>query len=132
MPVIDDCVRRASGKVGDPDLLSGVLDLRLRHFAKADDPAGCRATAEMWEKLGRTDPDSLYLAATMRAVTAGIARQAGGDAAERAVAWLRQSAKATPLDAKKLKTEPDFETLKDRPDFRAILADLGKSDPSNR
>src|SRR5262249_54020857 len=69
VPVIDDCVQCAVGKVVHPRLLLGVMDLRLRHFEKSKDPAGCRQTAEMWEKLNRADDASLYEAACMRAVT---------------------------------------------------------------
>ena len=31
-----------------------MLTLRLRHFEKAKDAAGCRATAELWEKMAPT------------------------------------------------------------------------------
>src|SRR5262249_25148929 len=72
VPGLDDCVRRATGKVVEPGLLPGVMVLRLRHFEKAKDAAGCRRTAEMWEDLKRTDADSLYNAACMRAVTAAV------------------------------------------------------------
>ena len=58
--IIDDCLRRAEGKVVDPRLVPFVLDLRLRAFAKQKDAAGCRQTAELWEKLNRNDADSLY------------------------------------------------------------------------
>ena len=50
--------------------------LRLRHFEKARDAAGCRQTAQMWEKLKRTDTDSLYNSTRMRAVTAAVFRTA--------------------------------------------------------
>src|SRR5262249_21745461 len=52
VPIIDECVRLAAGKVVDPGLIPGVVELRLRHFQEARDAAGCRATAELWEKLG--------------------------------------------------------------------------------
>ncbi len=80
-----------------------VIDLRLRHFAKTKDPVGCRATAEMWQKLKRTDADSLYNAACFCAVTAAVLR--AGDKAEarakdaaaeadRAMGWLKQAVAA--------------------------------------
>ena len=46
MPVIDDCVQRATGKVVDPDMIPYLMVLRLRYFEKANDAAGCRNTAE--------------------------------------------------------------------------------------
>ncbi len=48
--------REAVGGAIPPRLIPGVMDLRPRHFEKTMDAAGCRATAEMWEKLNRTDP----------------------------------------------------------------------------
>src|SRR5439155_1162517 len=48
VPLIDEYLARASGKLSDSEM----MDLRLRHFQLARDAAGCRATAEMWEKLG--------------------------------------------------------------------------------
>jgi hypothetical protein len=49
--------------VGDPNWIPTLLDLRLRCFEKANDAAGCRATAEMWEQLGGANAESLYTAA---------------------------------------------------------------------
>src|SRR5438105_12662547 len=74
VPVIDDCVRRAAGRVVHPKLIPNVMDLRLRHFEKANDANGCRTTAELWEQQQRTDAASLYQAAVCRAVTAKVLR----------------------------------------------------------
>src|SRR5262249_48347390 len=63
LPVIDDCVKRATAKAADPRLLPRVMNLRLRHFEKARDAAGCRQTAQMWEDAKRSDAESLYRAA---------------------------------------------------------------------
>jgi hypothetical protein len=110
-----------------------VADLRLRLFEKAIDAAGCRATAEMWEKQQRTDPDSLYKAACCRAVTAALLRQAKTpDAdgtqlakveADRAMAWLQQAVAAGYKDAATMKKDKDLDALRDRADFKKLLAD---------
>ena len=101
--IIDDCLRRAEGKVVDPRLVPFALDLRLRAFAKQKDASGCRQTAELWEKLNRTDADSLYNAACFRAVTAGVLRaddrtpDAGQQAdaeADTAMSWLAKAVAA--------------------------------------
>src|SRR5262249_686050 len=47
--IIDEWLRRATGKGLDPRLLPRMLTLRLRHFEKAADVAGCRQTARLWE-----------------------------------------------------------------------------------
>jgi tetratricopeptide (TPR) repeat protein len=130
VPVIDDCVRRATDKIVHPALLPGVLDLRLRHFEKIRDAAGCRQTAEMWENLKRVDAISLYNAACMRAVTAAVLRAADrfptGDKqadaeADRAMAWLKQAVAAGYKDAAHIKQDKDLDALRDRADFTKLV-----------
>jgi serine/threonine protein kinase/tetratricopeptide (TPR) repeat protein len=135
VPIIDDCVRRAAGKVVHPRLLPGVLDLRLRQFEKTKDPAACRQTAEMWEKLDRADADSLYTAACMRAVTAAVlratdpspegAKQADAEA-DRAMAWLKQAIAAGYKDVAHMEKDKDLDPLREREDFKKLLAELEK------
>jgi serine/threonine protein kinase/tetratricopeptide (TPR) repeat protein len=133
LPIIDECVQRAAGKDVDPDLFSGVMDLRLRHFEKKKDAAGCRATAKMWEKLKRTDAGSLYDASCMRAVTAAMIRAAdksaaaakeAGVEADRSMAWLKQAVAAGYNDAAHMKQDTDLDALRQRPDFQKLLAEL--------
>src|SRR5262249_18929707 len=69
--LIDECVSLATGEERSWVALE-VLDLRLRHFQGMNDAAGCRATAEMWEKLKHSDANNLYSAACFRAVAAAI------------------------------------------------------------
>jgi hypothetical protein len=133
VPVIDDCVKRAAAKVVDPALLPSVMNLRLRHFEKTKDPAGCRQTAAMWEKLNRADANSLYNAACMRAVTAAMLRAADpspvgakqADAeAEQAMAWLKQAVAAGFKDAAHMEKDKDLDALRGREDFKKLLAEL--------
>jgi tetratricopeptide (TPR) repeat protein len=141
LPIIDECLQRATGKEVHPRLLPGVMDLRLRHFEKARDAAGCRATAEMWEKLGRTDADSLYKAACYRAVTAGVLRATakGPDAAkqanaeaERAMAWLRKALAAGYDNVGRIKKDRHLRALRNRKDFKKLLADLQSAQEKDR
>jgi hypothetical protein len=139
VPVIDDCVQRAAGKDVDSGLLPGVMDLRLRHFEQAKDAAGCRQTAEMWEKLNRADAPSLYTAARMRAVTAAVFRSTpGADAArlaeeesDRAMAWLKQAVAAGYKDAAQMRQDKDLDPLRERDDFKKLLVELEQKAPSN-
>jgi tetratricopeptide (TPR) repeat protein len=133
LPIIDECVRLATGKIVDPGLIPAVLGVRLRHFAKSNDGAGCRQTAEMWEDLKRTDVGSLYNAACWRAVTAGVIRagdkseDAAKDAsaeADRAMDWLKQAVAAGFKDAAHMNQDPDLEELRTRADFQQIIAEL--------
>jgi serine/threonine protein kinase len=129
IPVIDDCLRRAAGKPVNPRLMPGVALLRLRHFSAAGDLAGCRATAEMWEKLDRRDPTSLTVAAHMSAAAAGVAARANkaaaaAAAADRAMEWLTRAVAAGFRDRPALTAVTDFDSLRDRPDFQKLLASL--------
>jgi hypothetical protein len=131
--VIDDCVRRSAGQVVPPKLIPGVMDLRLRHFEKARDAAGCRATAEMWEKVQRTDAGSLYAAARYRAVAAAALRSAdtapavteqAAAEADRAMAWLKQAVAAGYKDVDSLTKDKDLDALRGRADYRKLVAEL--------
>jgi hypothetical protein len=111
-----------------------VLDfvLRLRHFEKTKDAAGCRATAEMWEKLNRADAESLYTAARLRATTAAVLKSTpGADAtrlakeqADRAMAWLKEAVTAGYKDAAQMEADPLLDALRDRQDFKKLAAEL--------
>src|SRR5207248_2502996 len=102
VPLLDECLQRAVGQ-HVPGNFPEVADLRLRLSERAKDAAGCRATAELWEKQRHTDRDSLYKAAVCRAVTAAVlletdkssdaARQAK-DETDRAMGWLHQAVAA--------------------------------------
>jgi hypothetical protein len=87
----------------------------------------------MWEDLKRTDADSLYNAARMRAVTATVlraadpspagARQADAEA-ERAMAWLKQAVAAGYKNAAHVKEDKDLDALRDRADYAKLVAKL--------
>jgi serine/threonine protein kinase/tetratricopeptide (TPR) repeat protein len=132
VPITDEIVDLALRLKIQPDLV-GLLNRRMEYFQKAKDSAGCRRTAEQWEKLRRTDPRSLYSAACYRAVTAGVIRASDkspeavkqADAEEtRAMAWLKQAVDAGYEKVSKIKQDADLDTLRDRADFRKLVADL--------
>ena len=88
----------------------------------------------MWEKWNRTDAGSLYAAACFRAVTAGVqAKTPGADAtrlanedADKAMAWLTKAVAAGYKDAAHMKKDTDLDPLRDREDFKNLLAELEK------
>ena len=129
--LIDDCLRRAKGQVLHPNLLQSVVDIRFRHFEKSKDAAGCRATAEIGERLGRTDANSLYYAACYRAVTAAVIRATGKSEdndkqaaaeADQAMTWLKRAVAAGYKNAKDLKEDKDLAPARPR----------GLQDPARR
>ena len=134
--IIDECLRSAEGKAVDPRLMPYVLDLRLRAFAKQKDGMGCRQTAEMWETINRTDANSLYSAACFRAVTAGVLRsddrtpdasKRAEAEADRAMSWLAKAVAAgfyTPQRLALMNRDSNLNPLRDRADFRRLLAEL--------
>jgi serine/threonine protein kinase len=132
-PMIDECLRLAAGKNVDSSVLFSAYNARLRIFQKAKDAAGCRQTAEMWEKLNRTDSDSLYTAACFRSVTASALRAAdkspganrsADEEANRAMALLKQAIGAGYKDAANLKKDKDLDPLRMRDDFKKLTAEL--------
>jgi serine/threonine protein kinase len=126
--VIDECVRRSAGQAVHAKLIPNAMDLRMRYFEELKDAAGCRATAEMWEQLGRTDAASLYQAAGCRAVTAVLLRAtdtaAAAAEADGAMAWLRQAVAAGYKDVTNLRQNKDLQVLHGRADFQELLAGL--------
>jgi tetratricopeptide (TPR) repeat protein len=124
-------------------VLDEYIPLRLRHCAKTRDAAGCRATAEFWEEpLLRSGSNSLraeaalYQAARIRAVTAAVTRasdrseratkEANADA-DKAMAWLRKAIAAGYKNVDHMKKDKDLDSLRDREDFKKLLADLQAS-----
>jgi eukaryotic-like serine/threonine-protein kinase len=131
VPVIDDCLERALRTPGDPRITPGLLDMRFRYFETAKDVAGCRQSAVLWENLGRTDGPGLYTAAAYRAALARLIRDgdkspdAGKLAdveADRAMDWLKKAVAAGFYDKAKLVSDKDLQLLRNRADFRHLLA----------
>ncbi len=133
VPLLDECLLRAVGKRVHRNFPE-VADFRLRHFEKAKNAHECRTTAELWEKQKRTDVGSLYQAAVCRAVTAAVltkTNSGGADGmrlahveADQAMAWLKNAVAAGYDDLIAMKTDKDLDTLRDRADFKRLLAEL--------
>jgi serine/threonine protein kinase len=133
LPVIDECLRRTEGKHIHPLLVPGLLHLRLRLLAKCKDAAGCRTTADMWEKLGRSDAVGFYNAACNRAVIVAvlravddsdIARKETTDEADLAMRWLQKAIAAGYNDIARVNEDQDLNALRDRDDFTKLVTDL--------
>jgi hypothetical protein len=131
VPIIDECLRRATGKEVDASVIQRALDLRLRHYQKIRDAAGCLETATKWEALKRTDAEGLYQSASFRAACAAVIKQTdttpAGEAkvkeqADQAMAWLKQAVAAGYKDADHIKDDEDLDALRDREDFKTLLA----------
>ena len=134
VPLLDECLQRAVGKRVHRNFPE-VADFRLRHFEKAKNAQECRRTAELWEKQERTDAESLYQAAVCRAVTATVLKDANAsgsrvdqlakDEADLAMAWLLKAVAAGFNDMDRLAKPREFDLVRDRADFRKLIAELG-------
>jgi tetratricopeptide (TPR) repeat protein len=131
LPMIEEVVDRAVRMKVQPDLV-GLLNNQRSYFKTAKNVAGCRRTAEMWEKLHRTDPRSLYNAACYRAVVAAVllaadkspnAAKESYAEADRAMSWLQQAVAAGYDNVALMKKDTDLDALRDREDFRKLLAE---------
>jgi serine/threonine protein kinase/Flp pilus assembly protein TadD len=128
VPLIDEFLERLTGRIPGPHIAQ-MLTLRLRHFEKTKDPAGCRVTAEMWENRSYTP----YDAACFRAVTAAVIRATDKSAAgardaaaeaDRAMAWLQKAVAAGYEDVEHVKQDNDLDALREREDFKKLVAAL--------
>jgi len=135
VPLIDECVKLAADKPAHADIVLAVMALRFRHFKTTKNLAGVRATAEMWERLNRTDGNGLYNAACFRAVTSTIlkadpktpavdATRLATEEADRAMAWLHKAVAAGFKDARLVAKDTDLDALRGREDFKKVLAEL--------
>ncbi len=130
--VTDECVARFASNPAHVTPLRGLVTLRLRHFEKAGDAAGCRASAALWESLGSPDASVHYDACCWRAVAATLYAKAGDAAeasadADRAMASLKRAVAAGYKDRTHVLDDTDLDLLRRRPDFRAIFASLPNS-----
>jgi serine/threonine protein kinase len=136
LALIDDCLRHAGNAAVDAEVVPEVMQLRLRLFVHKKDVSGCRQTAEMWENLHRDGAESLYTAARMRAIVAGVIKGASGDSAaasaeanaelDRAMNWLTQAVAAGFTDMTELKRAKELNALRDREEFKKLFAEMTK------
>jgi serine/threonine protein kinase/tetratricopeptide (TPR) repeat protein len=132
IPLIDEAVRRSTGKLSDVAGVARLLDFRLRHFARKKDAPQVRATVERFESLKPCDAAGLYDAACCRAIAAAVVGAAGGPNAakdatiegDRAMAWLKKAVAAGFVNAAHMKQDADLHALRDRDDFKKLIADL--------
>jgi tetratricopeptide (TPR) repeat protein len=106
----------------------------------AEAAANVLQDAEAWERLGRSDAIGLYNAACFRAIAAGALRSAARSPegaekaraqADRAMAWLERAVAAGFRDVARIAIEHDFEALRDREDFKRLLAEM-KGNPAKK
>jgi hypothetical protein len=124
----------AAGKRPDPRLVPQMFTFRVRIHREAKDAAGCRATAQMWEKRSPQTAGELYNAACFRAVAAAVQAEARGDEAarladadaEKAMDRLRRAVAAGWKDRAHMETNSDLDFLRGREDFRKLLAGLAE------
>jgi serine/threonine protein kinase/tetratricopeptide (TPR) repeat protein len=109
----------------------------IRQFQTLGDVASCRAAAAALEKKNPADAGILYNIACCRAMTAAAQLQAGvadaarlakGDA-DLAMAGLARAVGAGFADLSLLHQDADLDPLRDREDFRKLLADVEAKAP---
>jgi tetratricopeptide (TPR) repeat protein len=133
IPIIDECIKSATGPDVYPTVIPNALEVRMRYFAKNKDAAGYLETSRMWDALGLTGAKCLYDAACAHAKAAQTFRDQGksaedeyqsNHAADQAMVWLRKAVAAGFKDAGHIAKDPDLDVLRDRPDFITLLAGL--------
>jgi eukaryotic-like serine/threonine-protein kinase len=131
LPILDECLERAAAHPNAD--FSGLAEKRLAYFEKERDAEGCVATAAIWEKMGRTDASSLFVAARFRAISAAVLRendpspdgiQRAQSQTDQAMTWLHKAVAAGFKDKDALAKRKEFDALRDRPDFRTLIGEL--------
>jgi serine/threonine protein kinase len=134
LPLLDGVLANVDRPDVSPRLISGAFHHRVQCSLKLGDAAGCRAIAEIWEKQNSTDAVRLYNTACLRAVTASVqakakrpdtARLAKEDA-DKAMAWLTKAVASGYKDGMHMKKDTDLDFLRERDDFRKLVAELDK------
>jgi hypothetical protein len=93
--------------------------------------------AELCETTQPTDPAGCYDSACYRAVTAAVLRAGGKPSeatqadteADRAMAWLKKAVAAGYKDVTRLNQDKELDSLRDRADFRKLVAELEAGKP---
>jgi eukaryotic-like serine/threonine-protein kinase len=139
LTMVDECLRLTEGKAEDPYLITQAYNTRFNAFLKTTNIAGCQQTMEKWEKLNLTDSTSLYLSAGFRVVLAdmlrasdkspAIARQADSNL-DLSMAFLKQSVAAGFKDASWMTKDTNFDSLRNRDDFKALMSAMSADKPS--
>jgi tetratricopeptide (TPR) repeat protein len=134
----EETLRLRKAKLGSdhPDTLQSMNNLAVSYAALgryAEALKLCRQTTDLWENQKRTDAQSLYDAACFRAVAAAVFRAAdkspegakeANAEAERAMAWLKQAVAAGWKGDDQMKKNDDLKALRERDDFKKLLAEL--------
>jgi tetratricopeptide (TPR) repeat protein len=143
LPECDQALALWRKLAGDPPTrfqfrIASTLALRgaaLRKFGRAGEAvAAYREATALAERPAKPGPRDLYTLACCYALLHGIARDKGsgltaadGDAAaERALAALRRAVAAGHRELGVVRTDPALDSLRKRPDFQKLLADLEK------
>jgi len=127
-------LRKAKLGPEHPDTLGSQMNVASSMLSLgrgAEAAALARQAAELWEKPYRADAGSRYQAACSRAITAAAVRAAGKSPhaaskaeADRAMVNLEQAVAAGFDSASRISDDHDLDTLRDRADFRALVAKL--------
>jgi tetratricopeptide (TPR) repeat protein len=108
---------------------------RQRIFRNRKDAAGCLAAAAEYEARKPTDAGALYDAACNRSVCSAVilqdpktpaddAARLAREQADLAMSWLHKAVAAGCRDAEHLKQDKDLDALREREDFKSLLAEL--------
>jgi tetratricopeptide (TPR) repeat protein len=134
MPLLDEALAKADRPGVDSSVISFALTTRMSCNQKLVDLRGCRATVEMMENRKPTDAPSLYNAACCRAIVASLQAKANvpdaaklaQDDADKAMAWLTKAVAVGMKDANHIKKDTDLDFLRNRDDFKKLMAELEK------
>ncbi len=114
---------------------------RIRTAQANQDAAGCLAASVELESLNRGDDIGLYETGCYRAICAALvipddpktltpgSEQIAQEQADLAMEWLRKAVAAGYHDVENMRRDPDLDALRERDDFKSLLAELEMKSP---
>ncbi|HQR05367.1 MAG TPA: serine/threonine-protein kinase [Gemmatales bacterium] len=131
IPLIDECLKRATGPKADSTMINSLMTLRFRHFKKQRDLNQCLATVELWEKRDLNQAEFLYdkawAWAAISTLKSEMEKASALKEADRAMVLIQFAVAAGWNDVKQLEEEKDLGVLRDREDFRLLMMKLKKA-----
>ncbi|MFT3879820.1 MAG: serine/threonine-protein kinase [Gemmatales bacterium] len=130
IPLIDDCLKRASGSKANPTMLHSFMILRFRHFKMQRDLKHCQESLELWQnyefKQGEFLFDQACAWVSFATLKSEIEKANVEKEVDQAMLLLQSAVTAGWNDAKQLEQDEDLALLRGRVDFQTLLTSLKK------
>ena len=126
---LDDFFQRTSDLPGKSKLLSVMFALKVRFYQIQNDVKACQNTLLEWESRHPSEGENLVELAAAWSSVAQLKNEidkTGIQEADKAISYLQQAVKAKWKKVTQLETDPRFDYLRGRADFKLLVNELKK------